>query len=305
MAAAKFSEEVFAAITKGITEKVLSEIDNLRDRLEAVSSSPQAKRNDDLHARTVASVVADMLALKHLVEKLEIRMTAVETSNRAIRKGIFTNDGRKREEDQDIKPALDAATSDPTIKPEEVNLAKTQANPPSDTRANSRNHPSFKLRKNLYAIAEGRMAGEQQSLSDEIHNRLIKNEAPASLTKAVARAVDRLPKGFSGLGPSSRKLIGSPSFISITTMLTSYYARHNRESVDIEDFIAHVRSQGKQHGVGTVWSMLSVLTAIGVISASDRQYVSHKRGGPMITGNLVMDQRFVEDALAFSKQAAE
>ena len=305
MAAAKFSEEVFAAITKGITEKVLSEIDNLRDRLEAVSSSPQAKRNDDLHARTVASVVADMIALKHLVEKLEIRMTAVETSNRAIRKGIFTNDGRKREEDHDIKPALDAATSDPTVKPEDVNPAKTQEKPPSDTRANSRNHPSFKLRQNLYAIAEGRMAGEQQSISDEIHKRLIKNEAPASLTKAVARAVYRLPKGFSGLGSSSRKLIGSPSFISITTMLTSYYARHNRESVDIEDFIAHVRSQRKQHGVGTVWSMLNVLTALGVISSPDRKYVSQERGGPMITGHLIMDQRFVEDALSFSKQAAE
>ena len=305
MAAAKFSEEVFAAITKGITEKVLSEIDNLRDRLEAVSSSPQAKRNDDLHARTVASVVADMLSLKHLVEKLEIRMTAVETSNRAIRKGIITNDGRKREEDQDIKPALDAATSDPTVKPEEVNLGNTQANPPSDTRANSRNHPSFKLRQNRHAVAEGRMAGEQQSLSDEIHERLIKNEAPASLTKAIARAVDRLPKGFSGLGPSSRSLIGSPSFISITPMLMRYYIQQHSESIDIEDFVAHVRSQGKPHGVGTVWSMLSVLTALGVISASDRQYISQERGGPLITGHLVMDQRFVEDALAFSKQAAE
>lgn len=94
MAAAKFSEEVFAAITKGITEKVLSEIDNLRDRLEAVSSPPDARRNDDMIART-SSVVADVLSLKRLVEQLEVRVATVEASCRTLLPllpGIIKND---------------------------------------------------------------------------------------------------------------------------------------------------------------------------------------------------------------------
>lgn len=302
MATAKFSEEVFAAITKGITEKVLSEIDNLRERIE--EASQQAKRDagsrtPDRLPDTLAALVADVAAMRRTVDGLDIRMTAIELQNRADRRG-------RGGVDPEARPIEDA--TEPVVS---KGATREALGSPDATRANSLRHPASALRKRAERGGDGNVPSAaapthrlDPSTLKQIEEKFRKNGAPQSLIASVMRAVERLPAGFDGVGPSVRFLMGSPSFISITTMMARFYMSGKSERMDIEDFLHHVKTQKNAPGIGTVWSMFSALTALGIVSASDRNYVSKKHGGPWITGHFIVDQRFLEDAISLSKNAA-
>lgn len=305
MATAKFSEEVFAAITKGITEKVLSEIDNLRERIE--EASQQAKRDagsrtPDRLPDTLAALVADVAAMRRTVHGLDIRMTAIELQNRADRRG-------RGGVDPEARPIEDA--TEPVVS---KGATREALGSPDATRANSLRHPASALRRMAEKGGDGNVITPSAAAAPKhrleiytlkyIEEKFRTNGAPQSLIASVMRAVERLPAGFDGVGPSVRSLMGTPSFISITTMMARFYMSGKSERMDIEDFLHHVKTQKNAPGIGTVWSMLSALTALGIVSASDKNYVSKKHGGPWITGHFIMDQRFLEDAISLSKNAA-